>query len=100
VTASTLPLAPATTTVAGTGPTPRPGPGPPPPPALATAEVAAARRRVRSPDYPPVQAGQNTAPLRRAELLGLTWPMVDLNRGTLRVAQGVQRVAAAWSSTS
>ncbi len=31
--------------------------------------------------------------LRRAELLGLTWPMVDLDRGTVRVSQGVQRVA-------
>jgi integrase len=31
--------------------------------------------------------------LRRGELLGLTWPMIDFGRGTLRVAQGVQRVA-------
>ena len=31
--------------------------------------------------------------LRRAELLGLTWPMVDLDRETVRVSQGVQRVA-------
>jgi integrase len=34
-----------------------------------------------------------TLGLRRAELLGLTWPMVDLDRGTLRVSQGIQRVA-------
>lgn len=31
--------------------------------------------------------------LRRAKLLGLTWPMVDLDSGTVRVSQGVQRVA-------
>jgi integrase len=34
-----------------------------------------------------------TLGLRRAELLGLTWPMIDLDHGTLRVVQGVQRVA-------
>ena len=31
--------------------------------------------------------------LHRAELLGLNWPMVDLQWGALRVSQGVQRVA-------
>ncbi|MEV6491496.1 site-specific integrase [Actinoplanes sp. NPDC051633] len=34
-----------------------------------------------------------TLGLRRAELLGLTWPMVDFEQDTLRVTQGVQRVA-------
>jgi hypothetical protein len=36
-----------------------------------------------------------TLGLRRAELLGLTWSVVDLDAGTLRVAQGMQRVGGA-----
>lgn len=36
-----------------------------------------------------------TLGLRRAELLGLTWKVIDLDAGTLRVTQGVQRVGGA-----